>query len=414
MAEIVFEGDLKMITDRGEIFNNTDFNGSSFFDIVSGIDRSSQEVLKHEIIESLNVGDEQDICSLSFGTLAFVLWALCNGKQSVFCGNLLAYGAGNMAEKYLKFFVDKIGILEIWDKYSEKKEIIGVSVNRPYSKDYKNIPVIVFIDDEIVRKEVTVSFLERGYSELFYFRDYKEIIRGFEIIDQCKLKVTERTLEILKKLLGEYMCLESTHVPVLFSVIHIPKDNYVQRICRDLSVEKITKEIRSCLVEKKLIDTDISEAVNDLCEWIKSHQLLDVMIGFEKSLQRILKNRPKTKYRWIKMINDYPYDEFSVYETLKILLMNVCEEDSEAIIDLLEKMRNSTGPNIILIAIECDYLLDIYRCLDALHLAREGMVIDSNDLLANETFYKVAKVCKLNNIEVLEPIPEYDLKERFC
>lgn len=324
---------------------------------------------------------------------------------------VIAYGAGNMAKSYLPEVRKNAGVSVIWDAYSDQETLCGVPIEKPFTTELnRKAPVIIFVDNEAVREEISVRLTENGYTNIWYFRDFLSVVERIEEVEQIQRCITDETKNIYENLMAEYEIVRSDKPAVLYSVLPIKWSN--------VPLENMRK-VQACVLKEKLeeqilfkeceIDSAIQKYLGQSFE-----TLFDFIQSLELFLREVLIHGTKTKKRPIRMHGDAPYDKFAIFTTVQIILEYVFQEDKRII---LERLKNASGMLARTVAgnsVYCYYLLSCGELQEALECARAGVRKEPNDLLASETFYQVAVECTKNGLEVDEPLPTYDLKERFC
>lgn len=368
---------------------------------------------KNEILSSMNRKSEK-ISKAPLEVLVLAVHSCFDKNYDISNLKVIAYGAGKMAQKYIPQMDGKIEFFEIWDAYSDKKSIHNIPIVRPETvkRDF-DIPLVVFIDDKVSRYQVMSSYRKKGYSNLFYFRDYIAILEFFHMFEELKTYVTYAAKKVVDKLALQYEVIESPYFPVLFSILKrdlrekeilITNSNQREEVLRNrleniLTVDKIPQDMLRDTIHTFLHMQPVNE--------------FELAYGFEIMLEKVVSNNVKTLERPMRMVNDEPYDEFAVTAAINEMLLALFE-DCNSILDMVQSFRLMSEDSIPLISSECYFLVQCGRYEEALEEARHAMSKDPNDLLANETFYQTARICKGKGIHVEEPIPEYDLSERFC
>lgn len=385
----------------------------SLYEMVKTLEESEKREWKNKILASLSI-ESETIMNAPLEILALAVYS-CFDKNFIIPNlKVIAYGAGKMAQKYIPPMSKKIEFCEIWDAYSDLKNINTLQVLRPKTQ-IKNldIPLVIFIDDKATRYEIISFYRKKGYSNTFYFRDYITILKYSYVFEKLKKHITNMAKDIVDRLYLEYEIIENSGFPVLFSILKkelinekikinnkiLSNEGLIEKLKKTISFERIHKEIA-----EKLINEFLQTKLSDKFELAYS---LEIM------LRGLLADGVKTLKRPMRMVDDKPYDEFAVTAAVNEILMYLFE-DLDSVLDIIRSMRKMAEASIPLMASECYFLTKDKKYTEALELAREAMRKGPNDLLANEVFYQVVLECRNVGIYVDEPIPEYDLSERFC
>lgn len=270
---------------------------------------------------------------------------------------VVAYGAGKKATEYLPELLRFGKVDEIWDRNASTENTLGgIPVVLPHTESVSDDAlVIVFIEDKCVRNSVSKQLFEKGIQRIFGYKEALSILSNGTSF---------------AGLSSEYASLGYDTVPVIFE--HLLKNS--------------------------------DQVIIKLAE------------GIEKFLRESLKDKPKTSYRPITMAEDKPYDPFAVYEHLCGYLesdetwKSISFDDRRSILDQLISLAQES---MVLKRLRCFLLLE-NNPEDALPYARQLSHEYPNSLFINECFYETITKCKNKGIVVEEPVPEYDLSERFC
>ena len=211
----------------------------------------------------------------------------------------------------------------------------------------------------------------------------------------------------------QYVVIESPLFPVLFSAIN-----------KDLANEKIQvqsgtfgcEDLKSRLERRIKIDNIPENKLDRILDIFLCGKLtnkFELAYSLEILLRKLLSDGVKTLERPLRMTNDRPYDEFAVTAVINEILCYLFEVPKKAL-EVIQTFRMISGDSTSLMGSECYFLVQCGKYEKALETVRNAMEEEPNDLLVNETFYQVARVCKDEGIYVEEPLPEYDLSERFC
>lgn len=383
-----------------------------FWEIVNRIESSEKLTLKNELLKSLECSDNEQLLAMPFETLSFYINVRICGWD--YTAPIMAYGAGKMAKQYIPQISDYTKVLGILDAYSKKENIYGINIMSPdtYKVDI-NVPIVIFIDDKSIRKEVISKFRKDKYRNLFYFRDYIRIMEDLRVLDSIEIRITDKTTEFISDLNMEYAYLDSCFSEVLFATYK--KANIGNELSiDDINTEVLASNIIESLEKGKVNAEELGHALSIINRTIKKCSELELACILEELLGVILHSGIKTRKRPIRMSGDRPYDSFAVFSVLQLVVEEIFSDDEEKCIQFLEYLYTLSNQNIYIIAVLGYFYLKFHKYEKALDITRKAVVIDSNDLLANECFYHAAVACKKNGIYVEEPIPEYDLSEKFC
>lgn len=377
------------------------------------LNENEKDIWKKKLSLTMNM-EAEIISDISFEDLVLVVFACFEQKYYIPDLKIIAYGAGNMAQKYIPQISEKIKIYEIWDAYSQKNEIASIPIVRPEKQEQSlDTPIVVFIDDKITRYDVLSVYRKKGYHNLFYFRDYIELLNCFEILGDLKKYITDESRNLIQQFYYQYEVIENTCLPVLFSALK--KDLQKEDILiknKSLNEEDLKNRLKRKLTIDRISETCFQESIQEFLH-TKLSNVFELVYSIEILLQKLLSSNVKTLERPMRMVNDKPYDAFAVTVAVNEILLYLFENAAIAL-DILQRLRAISADSIPLMASECYFLIRCERYTEALETARKAMSKDPNDLLANEAFYQVARKCKEQEIYVEEPIPEYDLSERFC
>ncbi len=373
---------------------------------------NNKELLKDNILTVASL-DIDKYRSLSFEMLVLLLYTCSETSSCIWEQPIVAYGAGKMGKAFIPQISKEICVCEIWDTFSREKEIEGIKISRPQTRTYaRNTVFVVFIDNNEVRSEVIQNLKDLDYCNVFYYRDYFEIIKSFKKYGSSIHNRNTEIRKMIEQLFEDYEYINNSNNAVLYNILpKIQKNNLLIIEKNNLKSEDLVRKL--C----KKIDFNIAECelVNAVEVFLQNNldTVYNLAYGTEKLLQTVLSNSAKTKERPMRMANDRPYDKFAITVTLNIIIEYLFENEKIALqyASILREMSNKSIP---LLATEIYFAIKSGMYEQALMLSREAMVIDPNDLLANESFYNAACTCKNNGIYVDEPIPEYDLSKHFC
>lgn len=380
---------------------------------VKALGKSEKAAWKNRILTSLNTESEA-ISKVPLEMLVLVIYSCFDRDFYVPDLRVIGYGAGKMAHKYIPGMSEQIDFYEIWDAYSDIKSIHNVSVVRPEETNRSyDIPIVIFIDDRMTRHDVIGCYTKKGYENIFYFRDYLKLLQCFGVFQEVKKYVTDTARDIVELLYQQYESMESEYLPVLFPVL---KKSLAEEKIQSKRLQFGEKDLKSKLsgiITADKIPEENWRQVAGVFKQTEPENKFQLAYCFEIMLQRLLAHGVKTLERPMRMVNDKPYDEFAITSVVNEILMYVLG-DYEHALDAVESFRSIAEDSISLMASECYFLVKCKKFAEALDVARHAMKKEPNSLLANEAFYQTACICKDNGIYVEEPVPEYDLSERFC
>lgn len=240
-----------------------------------------------------------------------------------------------------------------------------------------------------------------------------KFIKYFSAFQELIKHVTDKTKEIIDDFYLQYEIIESSYSPVLFSVLKkdLKKDNFLFKLqCLDEIIVK--KRLSKVITINKISEDNWKETFHFLLQ-INDKNKFHLAYYFEMMLERLLTDNIKTLERPMQMLNDRPYDEFAMTAVINEIL-SMMLENSEDILNVIYLFQSLAEDSVPVLASLCHFLLKSEKYTEALDMSRLAMKKEPNSLLANETFYQVACLCKNQGICIEEPIPEYDLSERFC
>lgn len=386
---------------------------AELYRIAGSLAETEQEDWKTEFMQSMKQGFQYPE-GISFEGF---LSALYIGVEKTWLRehtSVIAYGAGNMAKDFLPEIQKYVDIIEIWDAFSKMEFLYGIPIVRLREKAEPEIPMVVFLEDGRLRGDVAATLKEKGCREIYYYKDFMQIAEALPCLKEVMGYVTEGTIGLLKKFLSQYEIIQNEYTPVNYAVF--PKKLISERLelgdikeCAKLLAENLKKRLVLCPSKEKeiegIVETFLSKDLENAFSFAYETEIF---------LRKLLSDGVKTIERPIRMFNDSPYDRFAVLETVRDLVSCLSGGEKKKELTLIRLLRNCSEDSIPLMSAECLVLAECKEWEQALQLARREMKKDPNDLLANETFYQVAVTYKQNGGTVEEPLPEYDLKERFC
>ena len=386
---------------------------TELYRIASSLAETEQTDWKTEFIQSMMPGFQYPD-GISFEGFLSALYIGIENTWLMEHASAIAYGAGNMAKDFLPEIQKYVDIIEIWDAFSNMDSLYGIPIVRLREKTALEIPMVVFLEDGRLRGEVTAALKEKGCREIYYYKDFIQISESLPYLKEIMRYVTEGTIQLLKKFLSQYEIIQNEYMPVNYTVL--PQRLHSESLefaDRKGCAEELTENLKKTLVLSPSKEKEAEELVKKLLS-----KDLENAFSFayetEIFLRKLLSGGVKTIERPIRMFNDSPYDRFAVLETVKNIVSCLCDGESKKELAVIRLLRNCSKDSIPLMSAECLALAECREWEQALQLARKEMKKEPNDLLANETFYQVASAYKRNGGIVEEPLPEYDLKERFC
>ena len=350
----------------------------------------------------------------SLRNLLVVLFAYFKNNQPNSDTSVIAYGAGNIANEILPHIIGKINVLEIWDAYSSSCSLFGIPIVKPhFDTAALDADIVILIENSAIRYDVSTHLKSEGYKRIYSYKEYVALLEADCCFPHIGDIVTDETRHVFFDLIDRYDVLDDREPQVCYSVI--PKSYSFEMIrlgyedvkatdlCKRLCMLLKTSE-ESIIYNNKLMSRFIEAKYDNAFAF--AYQL-------EVLLRNILANGVKTKERPIRMHNDKPYDQFAVYASVREIVWFVCGNLSNAL-KAMNLLRMLSPNSIPLISVECYFLSKADQLEAALLISRDAIKIEPNSLLANETFYNIATLCNVSGIPVPEPLPNYDLKERFC
>lgn len=267
---------------------------------------------------------------------------------------ILAYGAGQKAREYLPELMRYCEIDAIWDKNAtDGQQLCGKIVTKPDPKTIgtKDTMIIIFIADPYVRSIASRKLDGMGYQHLYGYKTIMELLRtGVNLYD----------------------------IPEHYKIINSEKPEAV-----------------FCLLPKTGgKDTTLA-------------------LDLELALRSQLDKETHTEYRPIPMSHAGYYDPFAVYEAI-CRWLDRNEITGNERVWLLCRFCDMSFHNEVVVGAYCRALLAVGDTVKALDLIRATMHRYPNSLFLSTCFEMVSKECKDQGIEVCEPMPDYDLNERFC
>lgn len=382
------------------------------YKIANSLSGEEQRRWKEKFIRSMKQ-DFQYPCGISFE--GFLL-ALSIKEKEISLGihrAVVAYGAGNMAKAFLPKIQEYIKVTEVWDAYVNSDSLCGIPIVKPHKVAEVKVPVVIFIDDRRIRNEVGLELEKKGCQEIFYYKEFMQVMTVLPHLEYIAKHTTEETGRFFEEFAQQYEMIRDDRVPVNYSVI--PKNFHMEGLsfCKG---ENCEKELLDSLTEVLSLNSVTKKRTETLVNGFLSKEI-DKVFSFvyeiEIFLRGLLSDGVKTAKRPIRMFNDTPYDRFAVLEAIQKTLSCLCE-NNEKKHSAIRFLRICSPNSIPLLSAECFCLKECGEYEQALQMARQGMKKEPNDLLANETFYQIAIEYKKVGGFVEEPLPEYDLEERFC
>ncbi|MCR5421601.1 MAG: hypothetical protein K6E98_11380 [Lachnospiraceae bacterium] len=326
-------------------------------------------------------------------------------------GCVYAYGAGNMAKENLPKLKKVRRVLTVYDQYTCADKVCDIQIERPKEINKTDFPIIIFVDDFAARRKIRLLLREKGFKYIYYFREYLDVIDKIS-----QLNITEdfnsdndvvRT--VLDGFLNRYEIIGSELSKVNYSAVLKSFDEIKLDFCTE-NKEKLKIDLSNSLLLNECAE-QVYKACDELCEDAISN-LMEFSLKLEIFLREALKDGVKTKYRPIRMQDDIPYDMFSVFETMKVLILDMISSDGR--LRIIDYLLGVSEKSVYMMTIKCYFLCADSRYEEALELSRKAVYLEPNNMLANETLYQVCIKCMEKGIKVEEPMPKYDLKDRFC
>ncbi len=330
------------------------------------------------------------------------------------CVSVIAYGAGNMAKEFLPEIHKSVDVIEIWDAFAKADNLYGIPVVRLREEADPRIPMVVFLEDRRIRGEVIENLEKKGCRLIFYYKDFIQVLKVLPHLKNITGYVTEETHQLFREFLDQYELIQNRLVPVNYSVL--PKKLLFEP-CAFSGTKKDAKDLSENLKQVLILNPIKEKKIGGFVEQLLSGKIENAFVFAYKTeifLRELLSDGVKTAERPIRMFNDSPYDRFAVLEAIRNVISCFCGGDSKKKLSVIRLLRNCAKESIPLMSAECLFLAECGQMDEALQAARKEMKKEPNDLLANETFCQVAAAYKKNGGSVEEPLPEYDLNERFC
>ena len=349
----------------------------------------------------------------SVADFAVALYAGLDNRRTETNSPIIGYAAGNIAKEFIPQILRHTEISEIWDAYSASAFIYGIPIVRPrfQAADTEN-DVVIFIEDSATRYDVASLFASNGYSKVFSYREYISILEAAACFPNIDEIATDKTKQVLCDFISHYKVLDDVHPQVNYSVI--PKGFESVRLLNLESKHTKSENLSKRLSELLITADNVANGsiVHDFANK-DFNNAFDFAHHLELFLRKALANGVKTKERPIRMHEDRPYDQFSVFAAAKEAIEHICGDFQKSLY-VTQLLRKLSPDSVPLISAECYFLARCNRLEDALLLSREAIKKEPNGLLSNETFFSIAAQCKKRGIQVSEPLPDYDLSERFC
>lgn len=404
-----------MNIEKSEISREKDMRmtAGKIYEMAKAIAKNEKIMWKNMILSSMG-GEKEIISGVPFEILILIIYSCFDPNCYMPDLGVIGYGAGKMAQKYIPQMKKKIEFYEIWDAYSDKQDIYHIPIVRHAKEETStNTPIVIFIDDKVVRYEVIDGYRRKGYENIFYFRDYLKLLEKFCSCPKVNDYITEKTKNIVERFFQQYKIIEGPHFPVLFHVLNKKLVGDKLRLTnKDLNERILNERLSKIITLDRVADSNWKESVELLLRK-KPEDKFQLAYSLELALEKLLVNGTKTLYRAVQMADNNPYDEFAITSVVNEILILLLE-DYEIVLDTLISFRSLAEDSIPLMASQFYFMMKCEKYSESLDISRNAMKKAPNSLLANEIFYQAACVCKENGIYVEEPIPEYDLSERFC
>lgn len=327
---------------------------------------------------------------------------------------IMVYGAGSNAKKQMEILKRFFVIKGIWDVALAGTNVFGYMVLRPFelAEAYTPKITIVTIKDLGARKYVVDQIKGTGCERVFFSDDVIQVLYEVQKLHDQDVK----EISLIEELWNsddvlDYEYLESNLRPVNYSVIKRRNTEDNQYSWNETDVcENIWKRLGKILILKK------EEALPHIQKLLEDQSKSGIGIwgAYEYFFRELLSGSVKTKERPIRMVGDEPYDAFAVFEAQKQIIMVMCGNDLTKALNLTEELIFRSYTDKYLRAIKADMLSEMTEFDSALCVARELVKDYPTDFLVNEVFYRIAMKSKKEGIRVMEPLPDIDLKGRFC
>lgn len=386
---------------------------AELYKIVNSLTKAEQDRWKERFMMSMKP-EFQYPCGISFEGFLFALSIKAEEVWSETHVPVIAYGAGNMAKDFLPAVQDYTEVIEIWDAYVNSDSLYGIPIVRPREDVNPERPVIVFLDDRRIRNEVILSLEQKGCREIYYYKDFMQIMTVLPHLEYIKKNVLKETWQLFQDFTQQYKIIRDGRPQVNYAVI--PKKFHLEQLNLG-KTKNHEEELLEKLSEVLILDPADQERTRKIVRELLSENIENAFsfaCKMEIFLRSLLSDGVKTVKRPIRMFNDTPYDRFAVLEAVQKTVSCLCGDHSEKKLSLIGFLRICSPESVPLMSAECFFLQECGKWNQALEAARREMKKEPNDLLANETFYQIASAYKKRGGIVEEPLPEYDLKERFC
>ncbi len=385
------------------------------FAVAAALGKAEKIKWKNEIMKGL-FEEPGNISEIPLEALVLAVYSCFDASYDLTRQTIIAYGAGKSGQKFIPEFSKKVDIYEIWDAYSAKKDICGITIRNSIKENKElSMPIVVFIDDRKSRYDVINVLKKKGYQNIFYYKEYSSVLQWMETVEWKKMNVSDSHKRVIEKLWADYEMFDSFELPVVFSALPVSLKKEVLHINQE-ALRNGTLRLR--LEEVLTIDKI------DHCQWedvigffenADFNTIYSLAYNLELFLRKLLSLGVKTRERPMRMDGDNPFDEFAAFTILnKVWELLFCDYDKTYILELIRKLSESVQTSLPFEASECYFQMESGELEKALKAARRMVSREPNDLLANEMLYQVILACKAKGILVDEPVPEYDLSERFC
>lgn len=385
------------------------------YSVAAALGQAEKEKWKCEIANGIE-GTLDNLSRIPLEVLALAVYSRFDSKYDLAAQTVIAYGAGQSGQKFIPEFSEKVKVREIWDAYTAKKDICGIPIrNCIEENEGTDMPVVIFIDDRNIRYDAMNNLRQKGYQNIFYFREYMFVLEWQECLELTGVKISEGLKKSMEKLCADYEDVNRSELPVVFSVLPVSLKKDALEIDKEgLKDGKLRIRLEKPLIIDKM-DECLWQDITAAFEKADFSTMYDLAYNLEVFLRSVLSKGIKTKERPMRMDRDNPYDEFAAYTILNEVWKCLFEGcDSTYILGVFQKLWEPAGASIPYKASVCRFHIDNGTPENALEAAREMVRKESNDLLVNEILYESILACKAKGISVEEPVPEYDLSERFC
>lgn len=383
---------------------------SDIYNIADIIDINDRERLFRAIKESNKMNTA--ISDMTFGmlfasTYLCVLYRKINKEKKI-----VVYGAGKIANSIMPGLLKLIRVDEIWDMYSKIDHLYGINVKKP-SDILKDTVVIVAIDNQEALKSAYEYINNRACKNVYHYSELINEDIGYETIISITPYLSEEAIQVFEALITRFKIIDNEYPPVILSVVPCELDASTEKI----SKKEIKAKLSDTLQKKLYLDESGEKRLRDCIQYLCSSIDKDknnLFENIEVFLRKLLYGSVKTRYRFIRMKDDFPYDHVAVIETLVELLNVICKGNNGSALEIIRGIKRLNQNSIYVLAAEVYFCCWNKDYSGALNVARVLLHKGPDDFVANEAFYYAASECKKNDVPVDEPICELNLNDYFC